>query len=184
MTALALPALIGGTGLGVEVSYWYLTQRSMQNAADSAAIAAATNGTANYAAEAKAAAGEIRLCGRHKQHHCHRVEYCTLPLRWRQLLQRDDDRLCPVVPVSGGRLQGHGDRRRQAADETQCDRCCASRPDAEGILHLGARDQRHRLRHERRSEGGAEGLQHHVERRRPLQRQQSGRRLRRCRGHE
>lgn len=58
MTALALPALIGVTGLGVEVSYWYLAQRSMQNAADSAAIAAATNGTASYGAEAKAAAAK------------------------------------------------------------------------------------------------------------------------------
>ncbi|MBF9235455.1 hypothetical protein I2H38_19000 [Microvirga sp. BT350] len=58
MTALALPALIGATGLGVEVSYWYLSQRSMQNAADSAAIAAATNGAANYKAEAKAAAAK------------------------------------------------------------------------------------------------------------------------------
>ena len=58
MTALALPALIGVTGLGVEVSYWYLTQRSMQNAADSAAVAAATNGTATYGAEARAAAAK------------------------------------------------------------------------------------------------------------------------------
>ena len=33
MAALAMPVLIGVTGLGVEVSYWYLTQRSMQNAA-------------------------------------------------------------------------------------------------------------------------------------------------------
>lgn len=56
VTALAMPVLIGATGLGMEVSYWYFSQRSMQNAADSAAIAAATNGTANYAAEAKAAA--------------------------------------------------------------------------------------------------------------------------------
>jgi Flp pilus assembly protein TadG len=56
MTALAMPALIGVAGLGAEVSYWYLVQRSMQNAADSAVIAAATNGSANYAAEAKAAA--------------------------------------------------------------------------------------------------------------------------------
>src|SRR5919107_4509602 len=56
MTALAMPALIGVAGLGAEVSYWYLVQRSMQNAADSAVIAAATNGSANYASEAKAAA--------------------------------------------------------------------------------------------------------------------------------
>lgn len=56
MTALAMPVLIGVTGLGVEVSYWYVTQRSMQNAADSAAVAAATNGTANYTSEAKAVA--------------------------------------------------------------------------------------------------------------------------------
>ena len=58
ITALALPALIGATGLSAEVSYWYLSQRSMQNAADSAAIAAATNGTANYLVEAKAAAAK------------------------------------------------------------------------------------------------------------------------------
>lgn len=56
MTALAMPVLIGVAGLGAEVSYWYLTQRSMQNAADSAVIAAATNGGSNYVAEAKAAA--------------------------------------------------------------------------------------------------------------------------------
>ena len=58
MTALAMPVLIGRHRTGVEVSYWYLTQRSMQNAADSAAIAAATNGTASYGAEAKAAAAK------------------------------------------------------------------------------------------------------------------------------
>jgi hypothetical protein len=56
VTALALPVLIGAAGLGVETSYWYLTQRSMQNAADSAAVAAATIGDPNFEAEAKAVA--------------------------------------------------------------------------------------------------------------------------------
>ena len=56
ITALSLPALMGGVGLGIEASYWLTTQRDMQNAADSAAIAAATNGSANYATEAKAVA--------------------------------------------------------------------------------------------------------------------------------
>jgi len=55
-TALILPVLIGGTGLGVEASNWYLTKRSMQNAADSAVVAAVTNGGANYASEARAVA--------------------------------------------------------------------------------------------------------------------------------
>lgn len=55
-TALALPALLGAAGLGVEVSHWYRTQRALQNAADSAAIAAATNGSATYAAEGLAVA--------------------------------------------------------------------------------------------------------------------------------
>jgi Flp pilus assembly protein TadG len=56
VTALALPILIGATGLGLETSYWYLTQRSMQNAADSAAVAAATIGAPNYEFEARAVA--------------------------------------------------------------------------------------------------------------------------------
>jgi Flp pilus assembly protein TadG len=45
--ALILPALIGALGLGFEISNWYLTNRSMQNAADSAAIAAASNASSN-----------------------------------------------------------------------------------------------------------------------------------------
>ena len=40
---LMMPALIGSMGLAAEVSYWHLHQRAMQNAADAAAIAAASN---------------------------------------------------------------------------------------------------------------------------------------------
>ena len=50
----ALVPLIGAMGLGFEVSNWYMNKRSMQNAADAAAIAAATNAGANYDVEAKA----------------------------------------------------------------------------------------------------------------------------------
>ena len=64
--ALMLVPLIGGLGMGAEVSNWYLTQRAMQNAADVAAIAAATNGTitqcttaGDFCYEAKAAAGKL-----------------------------------------------------------------------------------------------------------------------------
>jgi Flp pilus assembly protein TadG len=56
IVGLTLPALIGAMGLAAEISYWHLHHRAMQNAADAAAIAAATNGGANYAAEAKAVA--------------------------------------------------------------------------------------------------------------------------------
>lgn len=55
MGFLIIP-LVGALGLGFEVSNWYLTTRGMQNAADAAAIAAATNGGTNYAVEAKAVA--------------------------------------------------------------------------------------------------------------------------------
>jgi Flp pilus assembly protein TadG len=48
--------LIGGLGLGFEVSNWYLIERGMQNAADAAALAASSNGTSNYDVEAKAVA--------------------------------------------------------------------------------------------------------------------------------
>jgi len=56
VVGLTLPAMVGAMGLAAEISYWHLHHRAMQNAADAAAIAAATNGGANYATEAKAVA--------------------------------------------------------------------------------------------------------------------------------
>lgn len=56
--AVAAPVLIGAMGLAAEVSYWRLHQRAMQNAADAAAIAAATNGGSTYVAEAQAVAAQ------------------------------------------------------------------------------------------------------------------------------
>jgi Flp pilus assembly protein TadG len=41
LTALLIPIVIGGFGLGAEVSYWYFNQRKLQNAADVAAYAGA-----------------------------------------------------------------------------------------------------------------------------------------------
>ena len=58
MMGFLLIPLVGALGLGFEVSYWYLTARGMQNAADAAAVAAATNGGANYGVEAKAVAAQ------------------------------------------------------------------------------------------------------------------------------
>jgi hypothetical protein len=54
MAGLLMVPLIGAMALAFEVSNWYMTKRAMQNAADAAVLAAATNGAANYAAEAKA----------------------------------------------------------------------------------------------------------------------------------
>lgn len=56
MMGFVLPVFVGFLGIGFEVSNWYLTKRAMQNAADAAAIAAATNGTSSYALEAGAVA--------------------------------------------------------------------------------------------------------------------------------
>jgi Flp pilus assembly protein TadG len=58
MFAVAAPILIGAMGLAAEVSYWRVHQRSMQNAADAASIAAATNGGSTYVAEAQAVAAQ------------------------------------------------------------------------------------------------------------------------------
>ena len=58
MMAFLLPILVGGLGFGFEASNWYLQTRAMQNAADSAAIAAATNASSNYDVEAKAVAAQ------------------------------------------------------------------------------------------------------------------------------
>ncbi len=57
-TALALPVLLGGTGLSVEVGYWYFQKQAMQNAADSAAVAAATAAGSSYDEEARAVAAQ------------------------------------------------------------------------------------------------------------------------------
>jgi Flp pilus assembly protein TadG len=56
--ALSMPVLIGGMGLAAEISYWRLHHRAMQNAADSAAIDAATNNSSNYIAEAQSVAAQ------------------------------------------------------------------------------------------------------------------------------
>lgn len=52
--ALLIVPLVGALSLAIEGGNWYLTQRSMQHAADSAALAAATNGDVGYAIEARA----------------------------------------------------------------------------------------------------------------------------------
>src|SRR5690348_9652531 len=50
--------LVGFLALGFEVSNWYMITRSMQNAADAAALAAAINNGANYDVEARAVAAQ------------------------------------------------------------------------------------------------------------------------------
>lgn len=42
VAALLFPVILGGIGLGAETGYWYLTQRKLQHAADTAAHAAGT----------------------------------------------------------------------------------------------------------------------------------------------
>ena len=56
---LLMPVLAGMMGLAVENAYWYTHQRNMQNASDAAAIAAATNASGNYVAEARAVAAQL-----------------------------------------------------------------------------------------------------------------------------
>jgi Flp pilus assembly protein TadG len=57
MGFLMIP-LVGTLALGFEVSNWYMTTRAMQNAADAAVVAAATNAGSNYDVEAKAVAAQ------------------------------------------------------------------------------------------------------------------------------
>src|SRR5215467_12246071 len=58
LTALALTLLVGLVALALDVGMWYRTNRALQNAADAAVIAAATNGAGTYQAEAKAVAAK------------------------------------------------------------------------------------------------------------------------------
>src|SRR4051794_7183151 len=58
IVGVLLIPLVGALGIGFEVSNWYMTTRAMQNAADAAALAAATNGGSNYDVEARAVAAQ------------------------------------------------------------------------------------------------------------------------------
>jgi Flp pilus assembly protein TadG len=59
LMAVLLPVLMGSLALGFEVSHWYMRGRSMQNAADEAAISAASNNSPSYDVEAKAVAAHF-----------------------------------------------------------------------------------------------------------------------------
>src|ERR1041385_8101368 len=50
LLAISLSGIIGFAGLGTEVASWYLTKRSMQSAADSAATTAAADLAGNTSA--------------------------------------------------------------------------------------------------------------------------------------
>src|SRR5450759_1691033 len=58
MMAFLSPIIVGGLGLGFEASNWYLQTRAMQNAADSATIAAAANAGSNSHVVDKAVAAQ------------------------------------------------------------------------------------------------------------------------------
>src|SRR5262249_16117814 len=58
IVGLMATLVIAIVGLGIDAIDWYRTDRAMQNAADSAAIAAAANKTATYQDEAKAVAAQ------------------------------------------------------------------------------------------------------------------------------
>jgi hypothetical protein len=56
VVALGLPLFMGGLGFGAETGYWYFSQRKLQNAADVAAYAAATELRAGRSAADQATA--------------------------------------------------------------------------------------------------------------------------------
>ncbi|MGZ2410957.1 Flp pilus assembly protein TadG [Sphingomonas sp. F9_3S_D5_B_2] len=55
---VAMPLMFAGLGLAVEGANWYQTKRALQNAADEAVVAAATNNADNYQNEARAVAAK------------------------------------------------------------------------------------------------------------------------------
>ena len=56
LTALALPVLIASAALACQVGWWVVETRSLQNAADAAAVSAAFAGGTEFAVEAGAVA--------------------------------------------------------------------------------------------------------------------------------
>jgi Flp pilus assembly protein TadG len=58
MAAVAMLVLCGVVGLGIDLGMWYRAVRLMQNAADSAAIAASKDGTSSYQSTGEAVAAQ------------------------------------------------------------------------------------------------------------------------------
>jgi Flp pilus assembly protein TadG len=58
ISALCLPIVLGAFGIGAEAASWIASKRALQNAADAAAVAAATNAGSSYADEAKGVAAQ------------------------------------------------------------------------------------------------------------------------------
>src|SRR3546814_15325390 len=54
LTAAAMPVLIGGAGLGVDVTQWYLWQRELQMSVDAAALAGAYSNVQGKSYDARA----------------------------------------------------------------------------------------------------------------------------------
>ena len=54
LMAVTLTVLIGAAALGIEASSWFMMRHTLQNAADTATLAASMNGQSNYDTEAKA----------------------------------------------------------------------------------------------------------------------------------
>src|ERR1700732_1255239 len=58
LTGIAMLVLCGVVGLGIDLGMWYRTTRLMQNAADSAAIAASMDGSSSYQSTGQAIAAQ------------------------------------------------------------------------------------------------------------------------------
>ena len=116
MFGLLAPVLIGGMGLAMETAYWYVDQRGMQNAADAAALAAATDGTSNYQTIVNAVAAQYgyvdgsngatvsstntATCPGTAKNNCYQVS-----ITYKQVLY-----LLPVVGYSGNATIGNASR--------------------------------------------------------------------------
>ncbi|WP_299651986.1 pilus assembly protein TadG-related protein [uncultured Jannaschia sp.] len=86
MTALTFPVLIGGMALGTEASYWYLSQRKLQQASDLAAYAAAVQVRSGRGrADMEAAASDIAVAS---------------------AFRRGEDRITVANPPGSGGLSG------------------------------------------------------------------------------
>ena len=104
MMGLLIVPLAGGLGLGFEVSNWYMTKRAMQNAADAAALAAASNASSNYDVEAKAVAALYGYIDGRNNVTVTASNAATCPIRKRHLLQRDYHQYEPTLSGAGRRL--------------------------------------------------------------------------------
>ena len=180
--ALAMPMLIGGLGVGFEISNWYLVQRGMQNAADAAVLAAASNAGANFDVEGKAVAAQFGLVNGVDGVAVTIAQGVTCPTGGATCYSATITKSVPLYLSPAIGFAGSGGGKKDLVATAVASQGTIQRPYC--LLALASSGTTNAIRTTGSPQPRSVRLQRQVEYQRQLQRPRSRRRLWRCRRHD